>query len=216
LKQHSGDVAAEAALLAKQLHLPAALTAELVTAARWHDAGKAHTIWQDAAKKLGSDPPVEPVAKSQAQRKTIRFERRGFRHELASALLALQHGQSDLACFLIACHHGKVRLSLRALPNETIPGEQGRTMRYARGVWEGDDLPEIDLGGDIVVPATRLTLRYMELGDDDRTGPSWLSRMLALRDDPGLGPFRLGFLEALIKCADERASEDARRKGGAQ
>jgi hypothetical protein len=30
--------------------------------------------------------------------------------------------------------------------------------------------------------------------------------MLALRDRADLGPFRLGFLEALIKCADERAS----------
>jgi len=30
--------------------------------------------------------------------------------------------------------------------------------------------------------------------------------MLDLRDRPDLGPFRLAFLEALVKAADERAS----------
>jgi CRISPR-associated endonuclease/helicase Cas3 len=64
----------------------------------------------------------------------------------------------------------------------------------------------VDLGGGLVVPSTTLTLSYMELGDDEVTGASWVSRVLALRDDPNLGPFRLGFLEGLIKCADERAS----------
>jgi CRISPR-associated endonuclease/helicase Cas3 len=49
----------------------------------------------------------------------------------------------------------------------------------------------------------------MTLGDDAETGPSWSARVLALRDDPKLGPFRVGFLEALIKCADERASRRA-------
>ena len=63
------------------------------------------------------------------------------------------------------------------------------------------------------MPPTKLTLSYMVLGDDAATGPSWLSRVLALRDDPNLGPFRLGFLEGLIKCADERASR--RAQGGA-
>ena len=91
-------------------------------------------------------------------------------------------------------------------------GEEDPTIRHARGVWEGDVLPEIDLGDGILVPATELTLSYMVLGDDEATGASWLSRVLALRDDPELGPFRLGFLEALVKCADERASRNAEGK----
>jgi len=216
LTAHSDDVAREAQAIAMALGLPEPEAAAVVTAGRWHDAGKAHPVWQAAAKRLGKDPPAEPVAKSLVQGPgRITYEGRpGFRHELASALLALQNGQSDLVSYLIACHHGKVRLSIRSLPTERAPrdaeGREDRTIRHARGVWEGDALPEVDLGGGLGVPATTLTLRYMELGDDDVTGPSWLARALALRDDPKIGPFRLGFLEALVKCADERASRAAR------
>lgn len=216
LSAHSIDVAGEAATLADAIDLPAALRDALIEAGRWHDAGKAHAVWQAAAKRLGTHPPAELVAKSQAERGRITYEgRRGFRHELASALLALAHGKEDLVCFLVACHHGKVRMSLRALPFENTPrgpdGSEDAEIRHARGVWEGDALPAVDLGDGIVVPPTKLTLRYMLLGDDDQTGPSWLTRVLALRDSADLGPFRLGFLEGLVKSADERAS--ARRRG---
>lgn len=212
LTQHSDDVAAEAHALAEAVALPAHLASSLVNAGRWHDAGKAHEVWQRAAKRLGADPPTEAVAKSSAQGKRLRFEERpGFRHELASALLALANGQSDLVCFLIACHHGKVRASFRALPVETPPRDP--SVRFARGVWEGDQMPAIDLGNGVQVGPATLTLSYMELGDDEVTGPSWVSRVMALRDAPEMGPFRLGLLEALIKCADERASRRARGGG---
>jgi CRISPR-associated endonuclease/helicase Cas3 len=219
LTNHSNDVAAEALAISSALALPAPHADALSTAGRWHDAGKAHPVWQEAAKALGVDPPSEHVAKSQAGTGRIVYRGRpGFRHELASALLAVTHGQSDLVTYLVACHHGKVRLSLRSLPNEAAPrneaGERDASIRHARGIWEGDEIPEVHLGADVVVPRTVLTLSYMELGDDDVTGPSWSARMLALRDDPELGPFRLGFLEALIKCADERASRRARGDGG--
>jgi CRISPR-associated endonuclease/helicase Cas3 len=46
----------------------------------------------------------------------------------------------------------------------------------------------------------------MELGGSDERGPSWLARMLNLRDRDDLGPFRLALMEALLKAADERAS----------
>ena len=60
----------------------------------------------------------------------------------------------------------------------------------------------------------------MELGLSPDGKPSWAERMLALRDDPslGLGPFRLAFLEALLRAADMRASRndkpESEPKGG--
>jgi CRISPR-associated endonuclease/helicase Cas3 len=130
-----------------------------------------------------------------------------FRHELVSGLLALQHGKADLVAYLAAVHHGKVRLSIRSLPREPRPSEPNR--RFARGVWDGDLVPAAGLGGGVKVPVTAVDLSYMELGEANARGPSWLARMLALRDDPALGPFRLGFLEMIMKAADERASGGA-------
>ncbi|GIW54965.1 MAG: hypothetical protein KatS3mg082_1369 [Nitrospiraceae bacterium] len=63
--------------------------------------------------------------------------------------------------YLVAAHHGKVRLSIRSLPNENRP-TGGR--RFARGVWDGDELSETDLGGGVVAPRVTLSLEPMELG----------------------------------------------------
>ena len=62
----------------------------------------------------------------------------------------------------------------------------------------------MDLGDGVVTESTVLTLSYMALGEDPETGPSWLARMLDLRDE--LGPFKLAFLEALMRVADWRGS----------
>jgi CRISPR-associated endonuclease/helicase Cas3 len=52
----------------------------------------------------------------------------------------------------------------------------------------------------------------MELGLSADGKPSWAERMLRLRDDPELGPFRLAYLEALLRAADCRASAAHSRK----
>jgi CRISPR-associated endonuclease/helicase Cas3 len=121
----------------------------------------------------------------------------------------------DLIAYLIAAHHGKVRLSIRSFPNETKPRDKdGRPQaqkRFARGLWDGDELPQTDLGGGIVAPALTVSLEPMELGLCELPPfagqPSWLDRMVRLRDT--LGPFRLAFLEALLRAADMRASAAA-------
>lgn len=171
----------------------------LLYAARRHDMGKAHPQFQQAISK--GAPDIKPWGKS-AHNTKLSYERKGFRHELASALAMLAHELPDLAVYLVAAHHGRVRLSIRSLPHETRP--QIATQRFARGIWEGDILPETDLGGGIKSPETSLTLSYMEMGDDPQTGSSWLARMLALRDT--FGPFRLAFMETLLRIADWRAS----------
>ncbi len=200
LSDHSRDVRDESARITQSLGLSSEQVRAVVDAGEWHDAGKAHEVWQKAIKALADQPPAETVAKSPRGGGRVRYERPGFRHELASALLAMAHGETDLVVFLIAAHHGKVRMVLRPAPHERPP-DDGRL--FARGIWDGDELPEVDLGSR-KVPATRLSLRCMRMGRDEQGRPSWLERMLQLREEHG--PFRLAFLEALVKCADERAS----------
>ncbi len=190
--------------------------ASVVKAARWHDVGKAHRAFktmllynddEDAANKES-----ELWAKGATRGRSIYAvcggkggytERRYFRHELASMLAWLQHGprdeSHDLIAYLIAAHHGKVRLGLRALPDETVP-EDGR--RFARGVWEGDRLPAFEFD-EVQLPETELCLSIMELGDS-AMGASWSTRTQRLLQR--YGPFRLAWLEMLVRIADWRAS----------
>ena len=110
----------------------------------------------------------------------------------------LARKDSDLAVYLVAAHHGRIRMGIRSMPGET---EQGGKRR-ARGIEDGDTLPACTLSPGFAVPAMELSLSTMELGAE---GGSWTERVLHLRDD--LGPFRLTYLEMLLREADERASK---------
>jgi len=216
LTTHLGDVATEAESFATGLALPEHLRRAVTTAAAWHDLGKAHREFQRRLTQPVHDdpelaPPGEgPWAKSSHSRRPPRDSRRFFRHELASALAWLQAAPNgpdrDLVAYLIAAHHGKVRLSIRSVPGERRP--DGPERLFARGVWHGDRLPEVALPDGSVVGPIELDLSPMQMGEG-----SWLERTLGLRDDPDLGPFRLGYLEAVVRIADWRAS--AKERGDA-
>jgi CRISPR-associated endonuclease/helicase Cas3 len=157
--------------------------------------------------------------------------RKYFRHELVSALAVLQRPHDSLrflndeflalVAYLVASHHGKVRLSIRSLPKESRPrdnkGKPQPERRFARGVWDGDDLPATELGGGMMASHVTLSLEPMELGlceEQPFAGqPSWSERMLRLRDR--IGPFRLAYLEAILRAADMRASKAAGRRDAA-
>ncbi len=179
--------------------------AELLHATHHHDWGKCHEIFQETLhKNLEGVEPGLVLAKSTGGG---RHSRPHFRHELASALALLQHGASDLAVYLAACHHGKVRLSIRALPGESKPQDDAGKLldsKFARGIWDGDKLPAVELGDGVREAETLLDLEPMLMGASENGARSWLERMIALRDE--LGVFRLAFLESLIRAADVRAS----------
>ncbi|MCW5558505.1 MAG: CRISPR-associated endonuclease Cas3'', partial [Verrucomicrobiae bacterium] len=171
-------------------------------AALWHDLGKAHDEFQTMLRK--GDPAREGVLWAKSEYRGGRC-RTGFRHEMASAIAWLLKGpqdipERDLVGYLIAAHHGKVRLSIRSLPNEPAPENPDRL--FARGIWQDEKLPPVTLNG-ITTPEIQLDLSFMKMGEGPH-GPSWLARTVALRDR--LGPFRLAFLETLLRVADARAS----------
>jgi len=213
----AADAAIELLGCLESLGLSRDLADALVLAARLHDVGKAHRVFQETL--------LAGLPRSEAERRASawwakskggvgRHRRPYFRHEFAGALALLGFPGAlatvptqlrDLVCYLVAAHHGKVRLSPRSLPGEHAPTE-GK--RYARGVWEGDILPAIDLGDGFALPEVRLDLSVTEIGLDERGRPSWLERMTGLRDRRDLGPFRLAYLEALICAADVQASQN--------
>ena len=215
LADHLLHVADQAKSLCVALDMEAGTRATLVRAARWHDLGKAHEVFQDTMRR-GLDG--RPVAPDVLLAKTIRHVRHGrayFRHELASALAFLAHERwsqnADLTAYLIAAHHGKVRMNLRALPREAAPKDGRAGSRFARGVWEGDELPPFDLEGGEHWEGGSLLLSIMELGWDEVSRESWTERTRELLAH--LGPFRLAWLETVLRVADWRASASERKRG---
>ena len=171
----------------------------VVRAGRWHDLGKAHEVF-DTTMHACDRAPAGFLAKSPCKG---HHSRKFFRHELASMLgWVTQHdgeANADLIAYLILAHHGKVRMSMRAMPAEEA--DEG-VKRFARGVWESDILPALDFDGEHSDEIT-LKLALMEIGEGEQ-GASWTERTLRLLDN--YGPFKLAWLETLVRLADWRAS----------
>ena len=215
LADHLHHVAAETKSLCTALDLEPATRTTLVRAARWHDLGKAHEVFQDTMRRGLDGRAVAPDVLLAKTAGKSRHRRAYFRHELASALAFLSHEHwsrdADMIAYLIAAHHGKVRMNLRALPREAAPKDDRAGARFARGVWEGDELPPFDLEGGEHWEGGGLLLSIMELGWDDVSRESWTERTRELL--ARLGPFRLAWLETLLRVADRRASAKERNGG---
>ncbi len=213
LSDHLEHVARETADVAQALGVRAPQKKALVDAARWHDVGKAHEAFQAMLKEPvrrgdvlpGEGYTIEDIEDgiwAKSNHRQGHPSRRYFRHEVASAIAYLQYADDDLVAYLIAAHHGKVRLSLRPLPQEVSEKEEHSEIGlFTRGVRHGDHLPEVEIPSDGEHSFEPLDLGLMRLGQG-----SWLERTLALRDDDALGPFRLAWLEMVLRIADWRAS----------
>ena len=215
LDEHLCHVQDQARALAEALEAPEAEA--LALAGRWHDLGKAHPAFQTMLRDHFDDPAAAAdrlwAKAPRAGRPDYRVDgqpRRHFRHELASMLAWLAHAgdhpQADLIAYLILAHHGKLRMRLRALPGETLPPDD---RLFCRGLWAGDQLPAARVCNQ-EVPATTLALDLMQLGDGP-SGPSWASRAQALLE--AQGPFRLAWLETLVRLADWQASAAEQEEG---
>ncbi len=213
---HLDDAAAAARELVAAVAFAGAASDAVVRAAALHDVGKVHDAFQEML--LGT---VKDEAERQARRSAGvwaksanhggRHVRPFFRHELASALMLagadpeLLGDSPALVRYLVAAHHGRVRMSIRPAPGEAPPdaaADRDGGRRYALGVIEGDAVAAVatPLGR---LPAGTLELDEMELGGG-RGDSSWSAQALALLDQHG--PFRLAYMEALVRVADWRAS----------
>ena len=216
LQDHLIHVKNEAESICAALNINSDQRKLISTAAHWHDVGKAHEAFQE---RMSTKDPNQHPRPECLLAKALYYDRvKGrpyFRHELASALAYLSYTNwsrdADLTAYLIASHHGKVRMNLRALPAEKPPdsqitGKQNQldARRFARGVWEDDNLPKVEINGDMLWAGGRLTLSVMELGEHPITGSSWTERTHSLLSKHG--PFRLAWMEAVLRIADWRAS----------
>ena len=216
LADHLRHVAAEVESLCAAMDVTPGTQATIVRAAHWHDLGKAHEVFQDTMRRGLNGRTAAPDVLLAKTVKQTRHARAYFRHELASALAFLVHEHwsrdADLVAYLIAAHHGKVRMNLRALPREAAPKDPDRAgSRFARGVWEGDELPPFELNAGEQWKGDSLSLSIMEIGWDDISRESWTERTRELL--ARLGPFRLAWLETLLRVADWRASAKERDGG---
>jgi CRISPR-associated endonuclease/helicase Cas3 len=211
LAEHLDDVRRETEKLLDEFGALPGLTSGQCAAAAlaglYHDLGKAHPVFAASLQRAAGDPPDGgPWAKS-ARRGVLRHQPPHFRHELVSALMLLEPAsglldgvaEPDLVAYLVAAHHGKTRLTIRSAPGET--GDR------ILGVAPVETTPPLTLPDGRQLPALTLRRDVLAIGSDGNgSGGSWQARACRLRDRGDLGPFRLAFLEAVVRVADWRAS----------
>lgn len=127
---------------------------------------------------------------------------------LEQEILALEAERFDLLAYLVCSHHGKLRLTWHAAPGDQ---RANASKPRLRGVEGGDEVPSVRLcdasGAAHSLPAFTASLDLAAAGLNPTFGAGWTERTLGLLK--WHGPFALGWMEALLRAADQRASRDA-------
>jgi CRISPR-associated endonuclease/helicase Cas3 len=147
--------------------------------------------WSEVLAKLGRPPVADarPLASS----------------PLMQRLLDCPLESFDLLAYLVASHHGKVRVALHAAPRDQEYRDRDGRGLPIRGIREGDRLPSVVLvPGEPALPEIALTLSPAAVGLSEQTGINWRERCLGLIERHG--PTALAYLEAILRAADVRAS----------
>jgi CRISPR-associated endonuclease/helicase Cas3 len=175
-----------------------------------------------------------PEQRAELRRALYTRFRPGRRHEAISALAAWQAwqdgtdpGLTGLAVYLIAAHHGKVRTVLRATgkrdavfgvdEEEEFPGwgelvpkplalPTGARRFGAEGEWSDDGKTFTPRWARCTSWASLVASLLGDLPDGDKAGVPTGPHRDTGPEPKGLGPFRLAYLEAILRAADAQAS----------
>jgi CRISPR-associated endonuclease/helicase Cas3 len=203
LSQHAQDSMQQALALVTAVGIQKPFSEAITAAALWHDVGKAHPIFQETMRRANVNDNGGTTLWAKGVRRR-RHSRRGFRHELPGTLAFLNahdgEPSADLIAYLIAAHHGKLRVATQQLPYEA-PIKPFQFL----GCQDGEALPKAELGGGVVSPPLTLSLDAFKVGSQN-AARAWVDRTIGLRDDPTIGPFRLAYMELLVRLADWNAS----------
>lgn len=147
--------------------------------------------WADALQLVGSGLPTPEIATSPLPTEC--------------EVIELSASAFDLCAYLVAAHHGKVRVSLHASPKDQDYRDVDGRGLPVRGVRDGDRLPGVVLSyGSAPVSELMLSLQPAALGLSPITGRSWRERCAGLI--ARFGPAGLALLESVIVAADRQAS----------
>lgn len=158
-----------------------------------------------------SGRPLDRTSRHRARE----LRRRVFRHELVSVLLlrsergrelldrlGVSAKRHSLVDYLVGSHHGVLRVTPRD------PVSDGRDGSMFLGVVDQEWIPSAELG-ELAVPGARADLSIFGGG-----ACSWgLASAMLLEE---FGPFRLAYLEALVRVSDWRASAAGSAAGDAR